>query len=126
MGHVGIDFLHQFADTAKRAASYCLLGDQSEPALHLVEPTGVGGSVVDVVTRPAREPSLNLRMFMGAVVIRDQMDIESGRDATVEVIEKSEKFLVAMAWFAHRNDFAIEHVERRKQSSSAVPKAMAG
>src|SRR5215472_16599314 len=54
------------------------------------------------------------------------MDIESGRDATVEVIEKSEKFLVAMAWFAHRNDFAIEHVERRKQSSSAVPKIVVG
>jgi hypothetical protein len=53
---------------------------------------------------------------MSAVVVRDQMDIECGRDAAVEVIKKGEKFLVTMARFAHGNHFAIEHVERGEQS----------
>ena len=110
---IGIDLLHQFADTAKRAAPDCLLGDQSEPALHLVEPTGVGRGVMDVVARPSCEPSLNLGMFVSAIVIRDQVDIESRREAMVEVIKKREKFLVTMARFASGNHCASEHVERR-------------
>jgi hypothetical protein len=44
ISHIGVDFLDQLADAAKRAAPNCLLSDQPEPALHLVEPTGVGGA----------------------------------------------------------------------------------
>jgi hypothetical protein len=31
------------------------------------------------------------------------------------VVKKSQEFLVTMAWFAQRNDFAIEHVKRGEQ-----------
>jgi hypothetical protein len=65
-GDVGIDFLHQLADAAERPAPNCLLGDEAEPALHLIEPTGVSGRVVDVVARPACQPGLNLGMLVGA------------------------------------------------------------
>jgi hypothetical protein len=34
------------------------------------------------------------------------------------VTKKREKFLVTMAWFAHSNHFAIEHLERREQRPS--------
>ena len=57
---------------------------------------------------------------MSAVIVRDQMDIERGRDVAVKVIKKAEKFLMTMARFAHRNHFAIEHVERREQSGGAM------
>ncbi len=46
---IGVDFLYQFADAAKGAAPNCLLGDEPEPALHLVEPTCVSGGVVEVI-----------------------------------------------------------------------------
>jgi hypothetical protein len=59
ISHIGVDFLDQLGDAAKRAAPNCLLSDQPEPALDLVEPTGVGGRVMEVVARPPREPSLN-------------------------------------------------------------------
>ena len=62
-GDVGVDFLHQLADAAERPAPNCLLGDEAEPALHLIEPTGIGRSVMDVVARPARQPGLNLGML---------------------------------------------------------------
>jgi len=63
-------------------------GDEAEPALYLIEPAGVGRGVVDVVARPARQPGLNLRMLVRAVVVRHQMDVEPGRDTAVEVIKK--------------------------------------
>src|ERR1700720_4323162 len=84
-GDVGVDFLHQLADAAERPAANGLLGDEAEPALHLVEPAGVGGGVVEVVARPPRQPGLDLGMLVGAVVVRDQMDVDSRRDAAVEV-----------------------------------------
>ena len=54
ISHLGVDFLDQLADPAKRAAPNYLLSDQPEPALDLVEPTGVGGRVMEVVARPPR------------------------------------------------------------------------
>src|SRR6202140_2486432 len=118
-GDVGVDFLHQLADAAERPAPNCLLSDEAEPALHLIEPTGVGRGVMDVVARPARQPSLNLGMLVGAVVVRHQMDVEPGRNAAVEVIKKREKFLVAMARLAQGNHFAIKGSECREQGGRA-------
>jgi hypothetical protein len=85
---------------------------------YLVEPTGIDGSVVDVVSRSLRQPGSNLGMLVGAVlvrdqvVVRDQMDVEPCRHVLVEVVKKRERFLVAMARFALRNQAAIEDVER--------------
>ncbi len=118
-GDIGVDFLHQLADAAERPASNSLLGDEAEPAFHLVEPTGVGWGVMDVVARPARQPGLNLGMLVGTVVVRDQVDVEPRRDAAVEVIKKREKFLMAMARFAQGNHFAIESIECSEQGGSA-------
>jgi hypothetical protein len=119
-GDVGVDSPHQLADVAERPAPNGLLGDEAEPALHLIEPTGVGGSVVDVIARSARQPGLNLGMLVGAVVVRDQMDSEPRRDAAVEVIKKCEEFLMAMARFTQRNHFAVEGVEGCEQSGRTV------
>ena len=74
MGDILVDLSHQFAHAAKRAAPDRVLGDEPEPALHLVEPAGVGRRVMDVVARVARQPGFDPRMFVGGVVVRDQMD----------------------------------------------------
>ena len=47
-----VDACDQFAHAAEAAAPDGLLGDQSEPALHLIEPRGIGRGVVDVEARP--------------------------------------------------------------------------
>ena len=39
----GIDFLDEVVDTGERTTANGTLGDQSEPALHLVAPRGIGG-----------------------------------------------------------------------------------
>ena len=80
MSDVGVDLVHQFFDIAERAAPDGLLGDEAEPALDLIEPTRIGRSVVHVIARMTDQPGLDLGMLVGAVVVRDQMDLKSGRE----------------------------------------------
>ena len=47
------------------------LGDETEPAFHLVKPRGIGRGVVHVITGPLRQPSAHLGVFVGGVVIDD-------------------------------------------------------
>src|SRR5271156_5359197 len=116
VSYVVVDLVHQFTHAAEGAAPDRLLSDEREPALDLVEPAGVGGSVMDVVARPAREPGFDLGVFVGAVVVGNQVDLELGGDAAVEMIEKGQELLMAMARLALRDDRAVKHVECREQS----------
>src|ERR1700677_98415 len=97
---VMVNLLHQFADAAEGTAPDGLLGDAREPALDLIEPAGVGRSAMKVVARTARQPGSHPGMLVGGVVVRDQMDLEVGRDVAVEVLEKAQKLLMPMARFA--------------------------
>lgn len=44
----GVDLVSQLRDRREGSAADGLLGDDAEPALHLVQPGGVGGRVVGV------------------------------------------------------------------------------
>jgi hypothetical protein len=48
------------------------------------------------------------------------VDVKVGGDVAVQMLEKGQELLMAMAWFALRNHAAIEHAEGRKQRGSAV------
>jgi hypothetical protein len=73
---------------------------------------------VEVVARPARQPGLNLGMLVGTVVVRDQMEVDPGRDAAVKVVKKREKCLMAMARLTQGKHFALQGVEGREQGGS--------
>src|SRR5512139_253114 len=111
---VGVDLLHEFADTAERSAPNRLLGDEREPALDLVEPAGVGRREVQVKTRMADEPGLHLGMLVGRVVVHDEVQVEGRRNVGIEVLQKAEELLMAMARLALPEDVARENVQRGK------------
>ena len=67
-----------------------------------------------MITRTARQPGFDLGVFMGGIVVQHQMEVEVGGDVAVQVAEKGEELLMAMAWFALRNHAPIEDVEGRK------------
>jgi len=48
-------------------------GDEGEEAFDLVEPGGIGGREVNVPTRTAGEPSLDLGMLVRGVVVDDEI-----------------------------------------------------
>ena len=66
------------ANAIKAAAADGLLGDQPEPTLDQVEPPGAGRSEVELETRVCGQPLSNRRMFMGFVVVADQVQLPPG------------------------------------------------
>jgi hypothetical protein len=61
-------------------AAELLVGEQSEPPLHLVEPRRVGGREVHVEPGVGSQPLHDRRRLVGAVVVADQMDLQAGGD----------------------------------------------
>src|SRR5450432_3041449 len=97
MFEVGVDALDEFLDVAKGAAADGLLGDEAEPAFDLIEPRGISRSIVDVVAGMPGEPGANLGVFVGGVVVDDEMQVERGLNAFVKVSQEGEKLLMAVA-----------------------------
>ncbi len=95
-----LDVLDQFAYRAKRTTADGALGNEPEPALDLVEPRTVRGREVQVVARAPGNPGAHLGVFMGGVVIEDQMHIEVFRHVAVHMIQERQKLLVPVARFA--------------------------
>ena len=88
-----IDFLDEVGGGIERATTDSALRDEGEEAFDLVEPGGVGGREVKVPTRTASEPSSDLGMLMGGVVVGDEMNVELGRYIGLDVPQEGEKLL---------------------------------
>jgi len=69
------------------------LRDDPKPALHLIEPGGIGGRVVHVEARSLRQPGLDLGVLMGAVVIDDQVQLQILGHLLVDAAQKAEELL---------------------------------
>jgi hypothetical protein len=66
---------------------------------------------VEDEARMARQPSLDVRMLMGGVVVDDDMDDLAGGDLGFDGIEEANEFLMPVALHAAADNFAFEHVE---------------
>ena len=64
-----VDFFDEVGGGLEGATTDGAFGDEGEEALDLVEPGGVGRGEVNVPTRPAGEPSPDLGMLVGGVVV---------------------------------------------------------
>ena len=58
-----------------------------------------GGSEVDVIAGPSSEPALAFDVFMGALIVHDEVDIEVRGHVGVNVLEKAQKLLMPMPWY---------------------------
>ena len=122
----GVDAVGELLDAGEGAAADGLLGDDAEPALDLVEPGGVGGREVQVVSGPAGEPVLDLGVAVGGVVVDDQVDVEVLRHAGVDVAEEGEELLVAVSLAAPGDHLAGGDVEGGEQGGGAVADVVVG
>ena len=57
------------------------------------------------------EPGLYAGMLVGAIIVYDQMQVESGWDLSVYSLEKTDEFLMPMVRHAVADHLAIEHAE---------------
>src|SRR5439155_27348697 len=114
------------AGAAMRTALDLLLGQRGEPAFHQVEPRRTGGREVHMKSGMPSEPPPNLRGFMRAVVVQNQMDVEVGRHRVVNRVEKAQELSTAMSAMTFPNDAPGRNVQRGKQRRGAVPDVIMG
>ena len=121
-----VDALHELLDAGERTTADGLVGDQREEALDLVQPGTVGRNEMHVPTRPARQPSLDLRVTVGSVVVHDAVHVQLSRHSLVDLAQERQELLVPVAWFAAGQHRPVEHVQRRKQRCGAVALVVMG
>jgi hypothetical protein len=65
--------LDQIVHVVEDTPADSLLGDSAEPTLDQIEPGGTGGDEVELEPRVFLQPGAHLRVFVGAVVIQDEV-----------------------------------------------------
>ena len=96
------------------------IGDLTEPTLNQIQPGTGRRSEVQMEPRMPLEPGFHPRMFVRAVIIHDQMEIESRRSFAVDFLEETDELLVSMARHTVADHLAIEHTESSKQSRRSM------
>ena len=90
------DGLFEFCHAAEDAAGEALLGKLCEETFDNVQPGTAGGREVHVKTSVSLEPGLHFGMFMGGVVVNDQMNRARGRSLAVDEVEELDPLLMAV------------------------------
>jgi hypothetical protein len=73
--------------------------------LDQIQPTGAGGSVVNVVARMLSQPPPNLIDFVRTIVIHDQMNLQTTGNDLVDLVEETQElFLVHVFQFDLRGN----------------------
>lgn len=92
IGVVMTDEVHnvcaQSVDAAIDAAPDLFVGDEREEALDLIEPGRTCGREMDMPARPFDEPVSDQWGLVGGVVVHDEMDIESARNGSLDLVEE--------------------------------------
>jgi hypothetical protein len=102
----------QFGDGAKHAAFEAPARQLGEEAFHGVEPGSRCRGEMERPSRMAFEPSANIGMLMGGVIVDDGVDRLARRDLLLDDIEEANEFLMAMALHVAANHRAVEDVHR--------------
>ena len=74
----------------------------------------------------AREPCLDLGVFMGGVVVQNDMDDLAGRDVPLDPIEEADKLLMAVTGHVLADHRAFQDVQRGEQRGGSVALVIVG
>ena len=120
-GKISIDRHLQVDNRAEDAAADALPRHLGEEVLHRIEPRRRGRGEVKGPAWMARQPGQHFRMFVGGVVVEDDVDRLVGGDLPFDGVEKADEFDMAVALHAAADDGAVEHAERGEQGGRVVP-----
>ncbi len=68
----------------------------------------------------ALQPGSNTGMFMGSIVVGDQMQLHSGRHFGIDAFQKANEFLMSVTGHTIADHSAVEHIESRKECGRTV------
>jgi len=120
VGQVFFDSGDQSRNTSKTSPAETLGAEFAKPAFNQIQPRAGRWSEVQVKTRMPLEPGFHARMFMRAIIIHDQMEIELGRSYAVDFLKESDELLMPMARHAVSDHPAVEHAQGGKQGRCAM------
>ncbi len=121
-----IDFVDQFFNAAERTASNSALRDDIKPDFDLIEPRGVRWRVVDMEARVQCEPAFDRRMLVCGIVVHNQMKVECGWNAQLDLFEEAEILLMTVALLARSNDFTASNVESGEKGCCSMSLVVMG
>ena len=114
------DGVDKLSDTMDCEALKLAGREFGEEAFNEIQPRRRSRREVEVHARVLFEPSHDRRMLMGGVVVENDVDVELGRNGTLDLAQKSEKLLVSVAWHAFVENLARGDVQRSEQGGGAV------
>ena len=71
-------------------------------------------------------PGPHLGMLVGAVVVENQMNVHVHGNGLIDLAQKAQALLVAMAWLALGDHLAGGHIQRREEGCGAVANDVVG
>jgi hypothetical protein len=109
----------QLLDISKYATADSVLGQVAEEVFDHLEPGGARGREVDMETRMPRQPAFYLRMFVGGIVICDDVKFFLRRRRLIEQPQEAQPFRMTVPLLAQADHLPGERVQGRE--SVVVP-----
>ncbi len=120
------DRLDQCLHVSEHAALEALLIEVAEESFDDVEPRAAGGYEVHVEAGMPLEPALDSLVFVGGVVVDDEMKVELTRCLLVDHPEELDPLLMPMLLHAGRDDLALAEFNRSEQRRCSIPLVVMG
>ena len=105
---------NQIVDTAKDAATDAFGREVAEESLDHIEPRTAGWREVHVDARMSLQPALDFGVFVGSVVIGDEVKFLGLWIEFVNHPQEAKPFLMAVPVVAHADDSAVQGAQGRK------------
>ena len=115
-----MDRLDQIGNAFENTATDTFVSNLPEPALDQIQPGTGCGNKVQMETWMPFQPGFDPWVFMGAIIVDNEMEIEAGRSIGVDFVEKPDKLLMSVTGHAIADHSAVEHAQGRKQSGGAI------
>src|SRR5687767_6067741 len=90
----------------ERAASEHLVRQFAEPSFDEVQPRAARGDEVHVEAGMFTEPGLDARVFVRAVVVGDEVQVQIGRRLSIDLLEELDPLLMTMPRHAPGDELA--------------------
>ena len=119
-GDVFLDGGVEFRDAAEHATAQTAGGDVTEEALDHVQPRGRSRREVHCEARVFLQPFFHLGMFVGRVVIADQMQRFVFWGLTVDLAQEIEPFSMTVVLLTTGDDRSVQRIERGEQGVVAA------
>ena len=117
---VAVDCCYEVVDGVEDARASGLAGELGKEALDGVQP---GAGCRGEVERPSRivgQPSEHLGVLVGSIVVHDGVDHIAGRYGVLDLVEKGDELLVAMARSAAAEHGALQRVQGGEQRGGTI------